>query len=120
MLHVAESIPAPGQDGSDVTVKVASDGAAGTSGATKSADNDTSAEVTIRAQPWCGRYTVPSPDFTTATVGAKSLNTVRLQVQVACPRLKSRSLRTLYAFNEISRLLHAFAAVGPSHCGCVG
>ena len=68
------------QDGSDVSVDVATDGAAAASGAMTTSDSGAKAEVTIKAQPWCGRYAVPSQDFLAATVGAKSLNTVRLQV----------------------------------------
>ncbi len=73
------------QDGSDVSVEVAAEGAEGSSDAPKTTDNGAAAEVTIRSQPWCGRYAVPSQDFMAATVGAKSLNTVRLQVTLlAC------------------------------------
>ena len=68
------------QDGSDVSVEVATEGAEGSNGAPKPTDDGAAAEVTIRSQPWCGRYAVAWQDFAAAAVGAKSLNTVRLQV----------------------------------------
>lgn len=68
------------QDGSDVSVEVAVEGAAGRNDASRTTDHGTTVEVTIKSLPWCGRYAVPSQDFTAATVGAKSLNTIRLQV----------------------------------------
>ena len=68
------------QDGSDVSVEVATEGAEGSNGAPKPTDEGAAEEVTITSQPWCGLYAVPSQDFTAATVGEKSLNTVRLQV----------------------------------------
>ena len=79
------------QDGSDVSVEAAEEGAAGGSDASKTTDDGTAAAVTIGSQPWCGEYAVPSQDFIAATVGAKSLNTVRLQVMLmAClPQISS-------------------------------
>ena len=72
------------QDGSDVTVEVATGGAAGSSEAAEPADHGAAAGVAIRSQSWCGGYAVSTDGFSLATVGAKSLNTVRLQVLSSC------------------------------------
>lgn len=38
----------------------------------------------VVSRPWCGRFALPSSEFSAETVGAKSLNTVKLRVR-SCP-----------------------------------
>ena len=70
------------QDGSDVSVEADAGDLASASTSAAEEDGVKTAGPTITAQPWCGRYAVPSAEFTAATVGAKSLNTLRLQASL--------------------------------------
>lgn len=38
--------------------------------------------LNLRRREWCGSWALPGAEFSAAVVGAKSLNTVKLQVRV--------------------------------------
>lgn len=69
------------QGGSTITVKPANEAsaAAGRDGSSE-ADRKT---LQLSRHEWCGRWVLPSTEFSAAMVGAKSLNTQRLQVRTA-------------------------------------
>lgn len=70
----------PTQDGSEVTFKEAAEPAVGsTSGGASGATPSASAPLV--AKTWCGKFAIPSTEFSPETVGAKSLNSAKLQVR---------------------------------------
>ena len=71
-------MPLLSQDGSDVSIEEATGDHASSSTPAEHKD-DKATDIVITSQPWCGRFTLPSGEFTAATVGAKSLNTLGLQ-----------------------------------------
>ena len=71
------------QGGSDISVAHADAGSsAGGEQQSESAQPSTGpGSVQLQSREWCGRYALPAGEFTAESVGAKSLNTIKLQVR---------------------------------------
>lgn len=65
----------------------------GTSSTPAESCGRSAAHPVIQEQPWCGRYALPSADFSVQTVGAKARNTVKIQVRFGTSRSEALSLR---------------------------
>ena len=72
---------AQGGSGISVAASTAAEGSSPADGAARSS----AACHQLQTRPWCGRYALPSREFSAETVGAKSRNTVSIQVRALCP-----------------------------------